>query len=227
MASFETVQDLLFLSRTSNFLGDEEFFLLSDIFYVKNPYFPYEDYSVFSLDEMTDAKCLAELRFKKRDIPLLAEVLGVPETIRCEQGTLCDGMERLCMLLRRLSFPCRYLDMIPRFAKAVPVISMVTNTVVDFLYNIHGHRITRWNHDILGPDQMEIHAAAIAARGAPLQNCFCFIDGTVRPITRPGENQRVLYNRHKRVHALKFQSVVVPNGLIVNMYGPVGKTLIF
>ena len=30
-----------------------------------------------------------------------------------------------------------------------------------------------------------------------------------------------LENGHKRVHALKFQSVVVPNGLIANLYGPV------
>ena len=26
-----------------------------------------------------------------------------------------------------------------------------------------------------------------------------------------------------RVHALKFQSIALPNGLIANMYGPVGK----
>ena len=50
------------------------------------------------------------------------------------------------------------------------------------------------------------------------------MDGTVRPIARPGEHQRVLYNGHKRVHALKFQSVVAPNGMIANLYGPVGET---
>ncbi|XP_068752999.1 uncharacterized protein [Montipora capricornis] len=221
MASFKAMQELLLLSHTSNFIDDEEYLLFYDLFDSKNPCFPYEDYSMFALDEMTDSECLAEFRFKKRDIPLIAEVLGVPETIRCEQGSTCDGMEGLCMLSRRLSFPCRYGDMIPRFAKPVPVISMVTNTVLDFIYDTHGARITRWNHDILGPDQMEMYAAAISAKGAPLQNCFGFIDGTVRPIARPGENQRILYNGHKRVHALKFQSVVLPNGLIANMYGPV------
>ena len=30
-----------------------------------------------------------------------------------------------------------------------------------------------------------------------LDNCFGFIDGTVQPITRPGENQRVVYNGHE------------------------------
>ena len=52
-------------------------------------------------------------------------------------------------------------------------------------------------------------------------NCFGFVDGTVRPCSRPGQNQRILFNGHKRIHALKFQSVVIPNGLICNLYGPV------
>ena len=62
---------------------------------------------------------------------------------------------------------------------------------------------------------------AIYNKGAPLRNCFGFVDGTVRPICRPGTSQRVVYNGHKKVHALKFQSIVLPNGLIGNMYGPI------
>ena len=46
------------------------------------------------------------------------------------------------------------------------------------------------------------------------------MDGTVRPICRPGEHQKIVYNGHKRVHALKFQSVVAPNGLIAHLFGP-------
>ena len=223
MTSFKEMRDLLFLSRASNFIDDEELLVLYELFETKNPDFPY-NYPKFALDDMAESECLADFRFKKTDIPLLAEVLNIPQTIRCDQGTTCDGIEALCMLLRRMSFPCRYGDMIPRFAKPVPVISMITNTVLEYIYDIHGHRITTWNPEILAPDQLEIYAASVSAKGAPLPNCFGFIDGTVRPIARPGENQRVLYNGHKRVHALKFQSVVLPNGLIANMYGPVGKS---
>ena len=64
---------------------------------------------------------------------------------------------------------------------------------------------------------------AVAAKGAALHDCFGFIDGTVRPICRPGEQQRILYNGHKRLHSLKFQAVALPNGLIGNLYGPVGE----
>ena len=65
-----------------------------------------------------------------------------------------------------------------------------------------------------------MYADAIHQSGATLQNCWGFIDGTVRPICRPRSNQRILYNGHKLVHAIKFQSVIIPNGLIANLWGP-------
>ena len=90
------------------------------------------------------------------------------------------------------------------------------------IYDTHGWRIKQWNHDLLSPARLQTYADAVYAKGAALENCFGFVDGTVRPIARPDENQRVVYNGHKRVHALKFQSVALPNGIIANMYGPVG-----
>ena len=68
---------------------------------------------------------------------------------------------------------------------------------------------------------LQLFADAVHRQGAPLANCWGFIDGTVRPVSRPGKNQRVLYNGHKRVHAVKFQSIAAPNGLIANLYLPV------
>ena len=127
------------------------------------------------------------------------------------------------MLLKRVAYPCLYSDMIPRFGRPVSVMSLVTNQVMNYLFDIHGHRITQWNQDILSPPTLQCYALAISQKGAALDNCFGFIDGTVRPISRPGEHQRLVYNGHKRVHALKFQSLILPNGLIGNLYGPVGE----
>ena len=100
---------------------------------------------------------------------------------------------------------------------------MVTSEVLDIVYDTHGHRILQWNDDILNPASMQEYLNAITRKGAALDNCFCFIDGTVRPISRPGTNQRLLYNGSKRVHAIKFQSLALPNGLIANMFDTVGK----
>ena len=127
------------------------------------------------------------------------------------------------MILKRYSFPCRYLDMIPIFGRPAPELCMTRNTVTNWIYAHHGHRITQWNRTILNTLELEKYAEAVFNKGAPLRNCFGFVDGIVRPITRPRENQRLLYNGHKRVQGLKFQSVVLPNGLIAHLYGPVGK----
>ena len=103
---------------------------------------------------------------------------------------------------------------------------MITNTVEDFIYENHHHRVTNWNRSLLSPVKLQEYADAVTKKGSPLRNCFGFIDGALRPISRPGENQKVVYNGHKRIHALKFQSVTLPNGLIAYLFGPVGKLML-
>ena len=90
------------------------------------------------------------------------------------------------MLLKRTAYPCRYNDLIQRFGRPVPEICMITNAIVNCLYEDHGHRITEWNHEVLSPASLETYAAAIHHKGAALESCFGFLDGTVRPISSAG-----------------------------------------
>ena len=99
--------------------------------------------------------------------------------------------------------------------------------VTDWIYNTHRHKLTRWNHGILNTLLIATYVDAVHSKGAALDNCFGFIDGTMRPIIRPMSNHRVVYNGHKRVHALQFQAVTLPNGLIANIYGLLGKPQVF
>ena len=115
--------------------------------------------------------------------------------------------------------------MIYRFGRPVPILSMVTNQVVDYIYQAHAHRITQWNNQLLNSASLQLYAEAIGRKGPALEYCFGFVDGTVRPISRPKEHQSTVYNGQKRVHALKFQSVTIPNELIASLYGSVGKQI--
>ena len=220
--AFKNVRNLLLINHSDGFIDDDEFVVLYDLFASKILDFPYDSYAHFDLEELDESESFAEFRFGKRDIRILKD-MTIPDMITCIQRSVCDGLEGLCMLLKRLSFPCRYGDIIHRFAKPVAVLSMISNQMIYYVYNVHGNRVLNWNHEVLSPVNLQTYVDAVTARGAPLPNCFGFIDGTVRPISRPGEHQRLLYNGHKRVHALKFQSVALPNGLIGNLYGPVGK----
>ena len=104
---------------------------------------------------------------------------------------------------------------------------MVSNDVLDFIYNTHRHLIiiTQWNHNML--NLIQLHYRFTVTLFPTKELLYIILLGSlmrpVRPLCRPGEHQRVIYNGHKRVHALKFQCVALPNGLIGNLFGPVGK----
>ena len=112
--------------------------------------------------------------------------------------------EGLCILFKRLAYHSRYNDMIPRFGRPVPEISIMTSVVLDWIYNEHGHHLTHFNQFFLFRASLRTYADAIHQKGVALNNCWGFVDGTVCPICHPLKNQWPIYNSHKRVHALKF-----------------------
>ena len=105
MVSFHKLQELFLFSHAQGILDDEELLLLYEEYLAKNPDFSYENFERFSLDDINDAECLGEFRFRKPDLPLLAKVVQIPDSFMCYQV--------LCILLRRLSYPCRFSDIIP------------------------------------------------------------------------------------------------------------------
>lgn len=220
MPSLREVRDCLLLSHAFDVIDDYEFAVLYDVNRSKNPCFPYWNYE-FNLEALTDDECKAEFRFFKNDIYNLKEVLAIPDIFVCNNRLHVCGVEALCIMLRRFSYPIRFGDMVPKFGRPEPQLSMIAGDVTNFIYNLHHHRIHNFNQPWLSPANLQIFADAIHNAGAPLDNCWGFVDGTVRPICRPNNLQRVVYNGHKRVHALKFQSIAAPNGLVANLFGPV------
>jgi hypothetical protein len=98
-------------------------------------------------------------------------------------------------------------------------VGSVVNYLVDFLYETW-HHLFAVHVSRFGPAKLQQFARLIEQAGSPFRRCIGFIDGTCRPICRPGRNQRLLFSGHKRVHAIKFQSVVTPDGMISHLSGP-------
>ena len=182
---------------------------------------PYWNYPKFDLDSLENEECISGFRFEKKDVYILGETLETPESIICYNETKVDGIESLCISLKQFAYPCRYSDMISRFGRPVPEVCLLSNHVMNFVYGRWGNLLKTMNQQWLAPVNLQPFADTIHASESPLDNCWVFIDGTVRPICRPRKDQRILYNGHKKVHAIKFQSVVARNGLIANLYGPV------
>ena len=52
------------------------------------------------------------------------------------------------------------------------------------------------------------------------ENVWGFIEGTLRKTCCPSYFQKLMYSGHKHCHGIKFQSIVIPDGLFASMYGP-------
>ena len=78
--------------------------------------------------------------------------------------------------------------------------------MIVWVFNEHGFRLTSWNQPFLTPACLQEYVSAITRQGSPLTNCCDFTDSTVGPMCRSREKHSVVYNGHKRVHALKFYS---------------------
>ena len=70
-------------------------------------------------------------------------------------------------------------------------------------------------------ERVKEYSDAVARKVGMDLHIWDFIDGTVRRICRPDQHQRAFYNGLKRTHALKFQVVTTPDGLITHLHGPV------
>ena len=131
MPSLKEVTNQLMISHF-NVINHEEFLLLYDLNTSTNLDLPYDSNNHFDLDVLEN-ECLWEFRFLKQDILLVAEVLQVPDVITCYQRSVCKGLEALCIVFKRLAYPCRYADVIPRFARSVPVLCMINNHMTFYI----------------------------------------------------------------------------------------------
>ena len=148
MATFREAREALMIAYQDGSIDDTEFALLYDLRHLnssENLEFPYWKYGRFDLDSMTDDECKAEFRFYKNDIYLLGEVLDIPEIMKCSNGVLVDGTEALSALLKRLAYPCRFGDMVARFGRPVPQLSMITNRNMDYVFDEYSHLGLLWD----------------------------------------------------------------------------------
>ena len=120
--------------------------------------------------------------FSELQIILMVRLLCVPDTIRTDCGYIVSGRTAFCILLYRMAFPCRYVDMRMLFHLPDSLLCEAFNYMLHFMNDTWGPLLTL---DVgrLVP-QLEAFAEALQAWGCPLPLCWAFIDGTVRGICR-------------------------------------------
>ncbi|KAE8993759.1 hypothetical protein PR003_g20869 [Phytophthora rubi] len=157
--------------------------------------------------------------FEKDDIIALVKDFELPDPFPTPQRYQVSALEVLCIFLRRMAYPARLEDLEDLFGRDSTAISSISDGVLDFLYQSFSHLLL-FDDRRLTDGTLSAYATAIYKKGAPLRTCVRFIGGTVRGMCRPKKNQKYVYNGHKRKHALKYQSVLAPDGIIIHLSEP-------
>jgi hypothetical protein len=179
--------------------------------------------------DMTEEFCVTECRFRKCDLQELSDKLWPRMQRYFPIGSLRDAIllpgrytvhfeTALLLYLYRLAKPrtiMNQMDLV--FGMGVSHISVTLKIISKAFFELQKlylRDVRIWQH------RFALYAEAIHRKTHRLNDVWSFIDGTCRPICRPKRFQRRCYTRYKRCHALKFQSVVVPDGFVAHLRGP-------
>lgn len=214
--------DMLIMAFYAGMLDVYEIVTMMMILVFCTPETEHENLRRLNVDELTEEKCWIAFRFQKQHLHRLQRALRIPDVCVFMNGITETGLNSLCIFLRRLCYPNRLDDLIPFLGRRRPDLSIIFHGVLEHISQNFFYLITDLNAPYwLAPNFLQTYANAVFAKGAPLHFVWGFIDGTGRPCCRPGMYQNVLFSGHKRIHCLKFQSIMTANGIICNMFGPV------
>ena len=108
------------------------------------------------------------------------------------------------------------------YNRLLAAISKIPNELLNFIEAKWSHLLGFENNNLLHPDKLKSYADAIYNTGAPLDSVWGFIDCTLHRVCHPTHHQGIVYTGYKKYHALKYQAVVLPNGMFGHLFGPIG-----
>ena len=181
------------------------------------------------IEDLTDDDAISHFRFRKPHLqevadklwPRLREYLAGSKTfILFNNGNYSAPYETLfLMLLFRFSRPRRIRkEMESFFCYRRSKISAGIRAMADALYALS---ICYLDNPQIYHERLAYYAERVYAKCGLVQSVWGFIDGTLRKTCRPSFFQKLLYSGHKQAHGIKFQSVVLPDGLFACMFGPI------
>lgn len=141
----------------------------------------------------------------------LARVLQLVSEIRTEGGHKFTATEALGLTCAHLCSSGDLYELVSKFDRSAAAISEIVTWVVIFVDKKWGHLLEFDHKHLLSPHNLEKHAKAVHESGSPLTGVWGF----------PSRWQWQAYNGHKKYHALKFQAIMLPNGMFGHLYGPV------
>ncbi|KAE8217762.1 hypothetical protein CF319_g8221 [Tilletia indica] len=164
---------------------------------------------------MSSRQFKAIFRFTKREVDTILPHLQLPAMIKTKARDVCTAKHAFLCTLAYLG-GSSLIRIEQLFGRSYTSVHRIVKATIRLILGQWSHLIHfRQAQELhLRPERLSQLANALAAFGCPSKQVWGFLDGTVRPIARPKRGQRSFYNGHKRTHAIKFQFLTTPDGLV-------------
>ncbi|CCF50362.1 hypothetical protein NDA11_000178 [Ustilago hordei] len=164
--------------------------------------------------ELDQSHFLGDTGFTLAQFEAIHDALEIPNPVRTREQDCVDSKSSfflLCAFFRNRSL--RSLE--GQYGWSHSVISRVVRHLSRWIYRRWCHLldVQSTRHRLVCPRKLEEYAAAVQ-RKFKLPRFWGAINGTIRPIAMPVSQQETVYNGPKQCHALKYQFISLPNGLI-------------
>ena len=178
--------------------------------------------ATFNLNALSYEQCLTLFRFKKSEVPVVMNLMGWTTGVTRRNKYACYPIEATCILIRRQSYPCRWVGLENFFGMHSSALCEVFYECAWQLYEKRGNLVTTYRADLM-VERALMYASAVYNHSNCLDKSVAFIDQTKIKICRPGgrsAKQRSVYSGNMRIHCLVYQTLSTPHGLIFSYLGP-------
>lgn len=123
----------------------------------------------FRFSDISECDSWAKFRFTKDDIPRLQSALNISETVQFSNRIVESGENALLLVLRRLSYPNRLVDLIDLFPRSEGELSVIFNETIDHIYGAFRYLLEDVSNLVwLSPENLLEYSAAVSRKGSPL-----------------------------------------------------------
>jgi nuclease HARBI1 len=188
---------------------------------------------LWSLRRWDDETCQVYCRFSKEEICCLVDLLSVSSCPWTNRYTL-DKELVFCLLLKRLAYPGKLVDIASLFGKSLSWCSTVFNDLATFLF-VEYHSLLEWHPQLDDYNCLACFAESISdlaerrdgGEGGLVAGegsvCFWgFVDSTFCRFCCPTgqKQQRAFYSGYKKDTGQKWQGIVTPDSLVSLLIEP-------
>ena len=148
-------------------------------------------------DSFTDEECWHYLRFRRAELAELFVLCDFPAMVVCDNGITCPGEHAFAVMLYRLAYPNRLIELQDAFGRDYSQLSRIFKWSVDLMYEKHKHKVhgnLSWYSERFDMYHQAIIEKIINSTRNPnrgfipieVSNIVGFLDGTGLQIARPG-----------------------------------------